>query len=41
MVIAWPEGGGWDLTILFLGLLVPIALGIFFTRPKKAGRPGR
>jgi hypothetical protein len=38
MVFAVFEVVTWDLMILLLGLLIPIALGVLVTRPK-SGRP--
>jgi hypothetical protein len=40
MVFALFEVVTWDLVILLLGLLIPIALGLFVTRPR-TGRPRR
>jgi hypothetical protein len=40
MIFALIEVVTWDLVILLLGLLVPIALGLLVTRPR-AGRPAK
>jgi hypothetical protein len=40
MVFVWSEAVNWDMAILLLGLLIPVALAVLFTLPK-SGRPGR